>query len=700
MKSKITKIQNLFMKGIAIIVSAVMSITPVVYATTNLDDNGDFNLSIIDQILYGNVGATAKEIEKYFAEGHTTLYISSEIQLRALAEYVNSAHKDTPTSTCNGDHSCYGKEIILTRNIELSSEEWEPIGKALTTTATETSGSGTGSSSIVIDSEDNGEGAIIDEELEDNGELDEYVPDETEGDNIDVDAHTKEDESIANALFNTTEEIITTSTSFEGTFDGNGHTILNLKFTKPGKTYKDLKNIGLFGVTGKNSIIKNLTVDSFNIDIPWENKDILSTDIEGLTHEGQYSNTGNIVGYNQGIIEYCANNSNISGLDNVGGIAGYSTGNIKNCKNSGKVNGYAENGGIVGHVKKATIENCINISEISGKEEVGGIAGIIDESTVNNCSNKASIEDGNMIGGIVGSSCKSTITSVNNYGNVKGKNSIGGVVGFADETKIANVLNNGEDTKSVFGKEKNVGGIVGTVKESVINRVVNKMPVRGKSAVGGIVGWSVKTNIYYVYNMDSISTETTAKYDVIGVEKVGGLVGALQESTLRRSGTTAEVLGVSNKIGGAVGYITDGNYSEEYSAVNKVAVLGGTRLDVDHWTFSSETNGTYNNTDNPVVQKMTIGEPCYGVGSIVGFLNPTKGKTTVTNNYIFGNVVGMKATGGAVGWITSSTGIVDVSGIIRDEAYTYILSKVNTTSDSRQFKMTLKGKDEKGQNIF
>ena len=699
MKSKITKIQNLFMKGIAIIVSAVMSITPVVYATTNLDDNGDFNLSIIDQILYGKVGATAKEIEKYFAEGHTTLYISSEIQLRALAEYVNSAHKDTPTSTCNGDHSCYGKEIILTRNIELSSEEWEPIGKALTTTATETSGSGTGSSSIVIDSEDNGEGAIIDEELEDNGELDEYVPDETEGDNIDVDAHTKEDESIANALFNTTEEIITTSTSFEGTFDGNGHTILNLKFTKPGKTYKDLKNIGLFGVTGKNSIIKNLTVDSFNIDIPWEDKDILSTDIEGLTHEGQYSNAGNIVGYNQGIIEYCANNSNISGLDNVGGIAGYSTGNIKNCKNSGKVNGYAENGGIVGHVKKATIENCINISEVSGKEEVGGIAGIIDESTVNNCSNKASIEDGNMIGGIVGSSCKSTITSVNNYGNVKGKNSIGGIVGFAGETKIANVLNNGEDTKSVFGKEKNVGGIVGTVKESVINRVVNKMPVRGKSAVGGIVGWSVKTNIYYVYNMDSISTETTAKYDVIGVEKVGGLVGALQESTLRRSGTTAEVLGVSNKIGGAVGYITDGNYSEEYSAVNKVAVLGGTRLDVDHWTFSSETNGTYNNTDNPVVQKMTIDEPCYGVGSIVGFLNPTKGKTTVTNNYIFGNVVGMKATGGAVGWITSSTGIVDVSGIIRDEAYTYILSKVNTTSDSRQFKMTLKGKDEKGQNI-
>ena len=127
MKSKITKIQNILMKGIAIIVSAMMTITPVSYAATSLNDNGDFNLSIIDQILYGKVGATAKEIEKYFAEGHTTLYISSEVQLRALAEYVNSGH------------SCEGKEIILTKNIELSKEEWNPIGKAveMTTETTE-----------------------------------------------------------------------------------------------------------------------------------------------------------------------------------------------------------------------------------------------------------------------------------------------------------------------------------------------------------------------------------------------------------------------------------------------------------------------------------------------------------------------------------------------------------------------------------
>ena len=79
MKSKITKIQNILMKGIAIIVSAMMTITPVSYAATSLNDNGDFNLSIIDQILYGKVGATAKEIEKYFAEGHTKLYKSSEV---------------------------------------------------------------------------------------------------------------------------------------------------------------------------------------------------------------------------------------------------------------------------------------------------------------------------------------------------------------------------------------------------------------------------------------------------------------------------------------------------------------------------------------------------------------------------------------------------------------------------------------------
>ena len=702
MKSKITKIQNILMKGIAIIVSAMMTVTPVSYAATSLNDNGDFNLSIIDQILYGKVGATAKEIEKYFAEGHTTLYISSEVQLRALAEYVNSAHKDTPTDTCNGDHSCYGKEIILTKNIELSKEEWNPIGKALTTTATETSGNNnTGSSSAVTPSEPDGEGAIVNEELEDNSELGEYVPDENEEENTGIEIHTEDDEAIATGLFNSSEEIIVTSTAFEGTFDGNGYTISNLSYSKDNKTYNELINIGLFGVTGKNAKIKNLITNNFNINIPWEEKDLYLKEQTNKLYSAHYWDVGNIVGYNQGLIENCINNSDIYGIYKVGGISGYSSGNIKNCKNTGMVKGYATVGGIVGYSGNAIIENCINTANISGKGRCGGIVGYLTDGKINNCRNKGNIKGGYIAGGIVAQAMNSTISSANNYDSVDGDEYIGGILGYADKSLITEVLNNGEETKSIFGTQIHTGGIVGYINKSVLNRAINKMPVRGYSAVGGIAGKIVKCNVYYVYNMDSLRTDGTANFDVIGVEKVGGLVGTSAESSLRRSGTTAEVLGVTKCIGGAVGFVYNGTkYTDEIWGINKIASLGSVRLDIDNWTYTSRTNGTYNNSENPVIKTLTSTSICFGVSNIIGYIDAnTESETVISNNYIFGNVVGMNGTGSAVGIIAGSVGKVTVSGIIRDERYTYISSKVKTSTDNREFEIKLKGKDENGQNI-
>lgn len=702
MKSKITKIQNLFMKGIAIIVSAVMSITPVVYATTNLDDNGDFNLSIIDQILYGKVGATAKEIEKYFAEGHTTLYISSEVQLRALAEYVNSAHKDTPTDTCNGDHSCYGKEIILTKNIELSKEEWNPIGKALTTTATETSGNNnTGSGSAVTPSEPDGEGAIVNEELEDNSELGEYVPDENEEENTGIEIHTEDDEAIATGLFNSSEEIIVTSTSFEGNFDGNGYTISNLCYSKDNKTYNELKNIGLFGVTGKNAKIKNLITNNFNINIPWEDKDLYLNKQTDINYTGRYYITGNIVGYNQGEIENCINNSNIYGLKYTGGIVGYSSGNIKNCKNTGIVKGYTTTGGIVGYSDNSIVENCINTADISGKDRCGGIVGYLKDGKINNCRNKGNIKGSYITGGVLSQASNSTISSVNNYGSVNGESYTGGISGYVDKTIITKVLNNGEASKSVYGANTYTGGIVGYLNASVLNRAINKLPVRGYSYVGGIAGMTSKCNVYYVYNMDSLRTDNTANFDVIGVEMVGGLVGISSDSSIRRSGNTAEILGVKRCIGGAVGAVQNGTkYTSEIYGINKIASLGSVRLDINNWTFTSHSSGIYNNKENPVIKTLNSTSTCFGVSNLIGYIDAnTESETIISNNYVFGNVVGMNGTGSAAGYVAGSAGTVSISGTIRDERYTYISSKVKTSTDEREFEIKLKGKDENGQNI-
>ena len=804
MKSKITKIQNLLMKGIAIIISAMMSITPIAYAATNLNDNGDFDLSIIDQILYGKVGATAKEIEKYFAEGHTTLYISSEVQLRALAEYVNSAHpgqnKDLGDGlTCNGDHSCNGKEIILTKNIDLSDEEWDPIGKVLSTTAEQSSTSSNNSSNNTNPSvsESDSEGAIINEELE--NDIDEnivnYQPEEDESQQV-ITEHTEEDELIANELFSVSEDIIITSTSFEGTFNGNGFIISNLKYSKINKSYKELNYIGLFGVTGKNAIIKNLTTRNFNIDLPWEERDLYLTNNNNNTAVCYYSHAGNIAGLNHGIIENCVNESNIYGGSHVGGICGRSTGIIKNCKNTGDVSGYKIVGGITGYTdggykeeflntykgyienckntgkiygretsiggiagygsndfkitnsinegkvytedrqtsedvisvkgvslkvyhgyvggiigravcqtnldldnsyptnKISTIKNCINVAEISGYQFTGGISGVVTNTNIEECNNNGNVKGQYSTAGITGKAEHSTVKSVSNNVSINGKRYTGGIAGYVSDTTINDAFNNGDATKQIYGSENYVGGIAGYVINSVVRNSANRMPIRGYSCVGGIIGILRKSNAYYVYNMDSISTDDIGGSDVIGVEYVGGLIGSLQESSLRRSASTAEVTGVKKCIGGAIGIINKGTeYSNELYDISKVAVLGKTKLDIDHWTYESSTNGTYSNENNPVVKSLSNTGSCYAVAALVGYINlEEEGKTTtISNCYLFGNVIGMQSTGSTVGHIYSGNGKLDISGIKRDEKFTYVLSKVNTTSDIRQFKISLKG---------
>ncbi len=115
MKSKNPKIQTILTKGIVVLMSAMLTATPIVQATSSLDDSY-LDTSWVDKLLYGSVGSTAKEIEEYL-KGHDTLYITDETQLRALAEFVN-----------NGNN-CSGKRIVLLNNIEIdSSREWIPIG--------------------------------------------------------------------------------------------------------------------------------------------------------------------------------------------------------------------------------------------------------------------------------------------------------------------------------------------------------------------------------------------------------------------------------------------------------------------------------------------------------------------------------------------------------------------------------------------
>lgn len=179
--------------------------------------------------------------------------------------------------------------------------------------------------------------------------------------------------------------------AFQGTFDGGGYAIENLK------TIGSFR--GLFGYVGDNAVIKSLGIAG-------------GTAGSGITN----SFVGGIAGWSNGAdFINCYNSADISGSYS-GGIVGTvrnGTGNITDCYNEGTITGDSV-GGIVGHLQtgnenfKVTVTNCYNNGTVTGNDDTadfGGIAGRIQGGghTVNNCYNVGSLGDsGYNFGSIIG----------------------------------------------------------------------------------------------------------------------------------------------------------------------------------------------------------------------------------------------------------------------------------------------------------
>ena len=163
------------------------------------------------------------------------------------------------------------------------------------------------------------------------------------------------------------------NSSFEGTFDGNGHKISNLYVDRAGKA-------GLFASVYGASI-KNLTVEGTVVGSSYN-----GTDPTGV---------GGIVGYSfsQILIENCVSNVNVSSsCKNTGGICGNVNdvdSVIRNCINIGNIESNSDKtGGISGNPD--IVYNCANFGAVSGKSNVAGIAGNT-EKDVSLCYNAGAI---------------------------------------------------------------------------------------------------------------------------------------------------------------------------------------------------------------------------------------------------------------------------------------------------------------------
>ena len=203
---------------------------------------------------------------------------------------------------------------------------------------------------------------------------------------------------------------------FSGTFDGNGHTIKNLKASKcdnPG--YED-RSIGLIGYA-KDVTVKDLKIENCEV-------------------SGRYA-AGAVVGEADGPILF----ENIEVLS--GNITADQNSEGKTAQVAGGILGIGYGAG-TNYDGTIVFRNCINYSNITvNKQHAGGLWGSITyankaDVTVDNCHNYGNItslsqDNGGYAGGLGGYfSAKSlTITGCTNNGTVKADQYLGDFVGYS-----------------------------------------------------------------------------------------------------------------------------------------------------------------------------------------------------------------------------------------------------------------------------
>lgn len=337
--------------------------------------------------------------------------------------------------------------------------------------------------------------------------------------------------------------------TFEGEFNGNGHSIYNYKSSG-----------GLFKQIGADGSVKKLHLSEITFADNTSAAALASSNngfISEITINADIKVTksmtaaAGIVLVNAGIVSNCAFAGNItaeSGLDNsekaIGGIVSENKGTVENCHTLGNVNtNVAVIGGIAAKNSK-TIQNSTNYMSVAGAYYIGGIVAE-NTGTVTDCKNYGSVSQKNtdtdgLAGGIAAGSTGS-IAECENYAEISGEyKSIGGIAGNSTET-VSGCGNYG----AVAGAE-NVGGIVGLFSGSggTIKNSFNKGKISAKSnkssreqGIGGILGAASANTasvIWNCYNTAAVSGASDTKY-------IGGIAGVLYKGSIKNTYNAGEV---------------------------------------------------------------------------------------------------------------------------------------------------------------
>ena len=406
---------------------------------------------------------------------------------------------------------------------------------------------------------------------------------------------------------------------FSGTFEGQGHTINNLKINRT-------TNVGFFGATN-NATIKNLIIKS----------------------------------------------ADVNGIQNVGCLIGLmKNSNINEIKLYGKCCGSQNVGGLIGNITHIPIKsidstfyynisNCISDIEIIGSENVGGLIGSISEDTycyIPSYGGTKTTSGKYNTHYTMSSDVIQRIANSNFTGRLEGQKNIGGLIGKVNVNAEA-YSDNGHGGNYSFYHTSIANSIV-SVDSCFVN---SPYTIEGNENVGGIVGSSngnQKKTIggYTKYNFAvakaylSIKNSSNATSIKAKGSNIGGLLGNSEcpEIAINASCFMGNISAIDN-IGGICGFVTGSSENTNtitncYSngILNGKSFVGGIAGNANRWTISRCYNsgnihneGDYTGgivgrittgciSDNVVISENICGNKY--IGRIVGSIDGTS-----TNNY-------------------------------------------------------------------
>jgi filamentous hemagglutinin family protein len=433
------------------------------------------------------------------------------------------------------------------------------------------------------------------------------------------------------------------TTTFNGHFDGLGHTITNLKVSNAGG------NGGLFGATYGASIIRNIgmvggSITSTGVGVPTTAGNLIGSALCNLTNCPNINNS-----YSTGVISGTGNNVSAGGLIgyiNGGSISNsYATGAISGVNNNTGGSGYS--GGLAGQAYGVNFLNNYASGNVTAtatagnvNNSAGGLVGVsFSSKNIINChasgivSHLVGLSSTLGVGGLVGTLTIGSVATISNSyatgnvlaGGISGGGNVGGLFGYVTNSASGTTFTNIYATGNVSGGY-NVGGLIGSLSSTLAVMAINNSYASGNATGnGGVGGFIGANNNNAGSTMDTVhSSGTISSSSNTGNNFYGGLIGSNAGSIISNSYSTSNLIfttGSQSNVGGLIGY---------------------------------SSNGTINNS----YATGTIGNGAF-LNSYIGGLIGNNNLATVTNSYSSSNIT---ATGNAVGgFIGSNNGTIDKS---------------------------------------